>query len=204
MCSLELWPPECADLSPSSPQSGNSFDGPRILRYYTYQDSRKLKEIMAQVSARMAAALARQGPKAAQLSKQVKFKWVSITCFIEIVCSDVKCGLCGEAAITSGHFRFQYSIMNKIIIVDSQIDRNCISIISGPYSVSRCPSVLYISEGWCCQGWSWWNLLHPRGESSWSRPRRQSWGNWTCLVHWRRYCSCLWSQEHPGRGDGGI
>merc|ERR1712112_810449 len=45
--------------------------GPRILRYYTYQDSRKLKEIMAQVSARMAAALARQGPKAAQLSKQV-------------------------------------------------------------------------------------------------------------------------------------
>merc|ERR1712112_809905 len=50
---------------------GNSFDGPRILRYYTYQDSRKLKEIMAQVSARMAAALARQGPKAAQLSKQV-------------------------------------------------------------------------------------------------------------------------------------
>merc|ERR1712227_981509 len=52
-------------------QSGNSFDGPRILRYYTYQDSRKLKEIMAQVSARMAAALARQGPKTAQLSKQV-------------------------------------------------------------------------------------------------------------------------------------
>merc|ERR1712112_390745 len=36
-----------------------------------YQDSRKLKEIIAQVSARMAAALARQGPKAAQLSKQV-------------------------------------------------------------------------------------------------------------------------------------
>ena len=106
-------------LSPSSSQSGNSFDGPRILRYYTYQDSRKLKEIMAQVSARMAAALARQGPKAAQLSKQVKFKWVSITCFRKIVCSDVKCGLCGEAAITSGHFKFQYSIMNKIIIVDS-------------------------------------------------------------------------------------
>ena len=61
---------------------------------------------------RMAAALARQGPKAAQLSKQVKFYLLSITCFWEIVCSEVKCGL-SEAAITSGHFKFQYSIMNK-------------------------------------------------------------------------------------------
>merc|ERR1712018_169916 len=36
-----------------------------------YRDSRKSNKTMAQVSARMAAALARQGPKATQLSKQV-------------------------------------------------------------------------------------------------------------------------------------
>jgi len=43
-------------------QSGNSFE---------FTGSRQSLITMAQVSARMAAALARQGPKTAQLSKQV-------------------------------------------------------------------------------------------------------------------------------------
>merc|ERR1712203_387505 len=52
--------------SPSSYQSRNSFDGPHV-----FSHSLAFKREMAQVSARMAAALARQAPKAAQVSKQV-------------------------------------------------------------------------------------------------------------------------------------
>merc|ERR1712183_401095 len=52
--------------SPSSHQSYNSFDGPQI-----FSISLTLNREMAQVSARMAAALARQTPKAAMVSKQV-------------------------------------------------------------------------------------------------------------------------------------
>merc|ERR1712130_1005092 len=47
-------------------QSRNSFDGPHVFSY-----SLAFRRDMAQVSARMAAALARQAPKAAQVSKQV-------------------------------------------------------------------------------------------------------------------------------------
>merc|ERR1712201_4809 len=47
-------------------QSRNSFDGPHVFSY-----SLAFTREMAQVSARMAAALARQAPKAAQVSKQV-------------------------------------------------------------------------------------------------------------------------------------
>merc|ERR1712201_8651 len=47
-------------------QSRNSFDGPHVFSY-----SLAFTRDMAQVSARMAAALARQGPKTAQLTKQV-------------------------------------------------------------------------------------------------------------------------------------
>merc|ERR1712076_40334 len=47
-------------------QSRNSLDGPHVFSY-----SLAFKREMAQVSARMAAALARQAPKAAQVSKQV-------------------------------------------------------------------------------------------------------------------------------------
>jgi len=47
-------------------ESRNSFDG-----YHTRSVSQKIFSKMAQVSARMAAALARQTPKAAQMSKQV-------------------------------------------------------------------------------------------------------------------------------------
>jgi len=50
----------------SSYQSRNSFDGPHV-----FSHSLAFKREMAQVSARMAAALARQAPKAAQVSKQV-------------------------------------------------------------------------------------------------------------------------------------
>merc|ERR1712038_732747 len=53
------------------PQSGNSFDGPRIPGRFVRKTRRQTLTRMAQVSARMAAALARQGPKAAQLTKQV-------------------------------------------------------------------------------------------------------------------------------------
>jgi len=52
--------------SPSSHQSRNSFDGPHVLSTIL-----AFLPDMAQVSARMAAALARQAPKAAQVSKQV-------------------------------------------------------------------------------------------------------------------------------------
>jgi len=47
-------------------ESRNSFDGPHV-----FSHSLAFKREMAQVSARMAAALARQAPKAAQVSKQV-------------------------------------------------------------------------------------------------------------------------------------
>merc|ERR1712183_979029 len=52
--------------SPSSHQSYNSFDGPQI-----FSNSLTLNREMAQVSARMAAALARQTPKAAMMAQQV-------------------------------------------------------------------------------------------------------------------------------------
>jgi len=47
-------------------ESRNSFDGPHV-----FSNSLAFRRDMAQVSARMAAALARQAPKAAQVSKQV-------------------------------------------------------------------------------------------------------------------------------------
>merc|ERR1712096_134233 len=52
--------------SPSSHQSYNSFDGPQI-----FSNSLTLNREMAQVSARMAAALARQTPMAAMMAQQV-------------------------------------------------------------------------------------------------------------------------------------
>merc|ERR1712203_1043018 len=58
--------------SPSTWESRNSFDGPHV-----FSHSLAFKRETAQVSARMAAALARQAPKAAQVSKHVAARQLS-------------------------------------------------------------------------------------------------------------------------------
>merc|ERR1711990_875211 len=41
-------------------------------------------------------------------------------------------------------------------------------------------------------------LLSARSLPSWRSPCCQPGGDWPCPLHRRRYCPCLWSEEHPG------
>lgn len=59
--------------------------------------------------------------------------------------------------------------------------------------------ILPITRSLECRG-----LLHPGTAYPRVCWQGRTGGDRPCVEHWWWHCPCLWAQEHPGRGDGGI